>query len=84
MFIDGHFAHEGSFHAFDRLRRMERGVARPDRTVAVMDHYAPTGDRTGGGFDPEIRNMMTLLRRNAGDNGSVCSGSMRPSRGSSM
>jgi len=81
LFIDRHFAHEGSFHAFDRLRRMGRGVARPDRTVAVMDHYAPTGDRAGGSPDPEIRNMMTLLRRNAEDNGIRLFGLDAPEQG---
>jgi len=81
LFIDRHFAHEGSFHAFDRLRRMGRTVARPDRTVAVMDHYAPTGDRSVGSPDPEIRNMMALLRRNAGDNDVTLFGLDTPEQG---
>ncbi len=81
LFIDRHFAHEGSFHAFDRLRRMDRAVARPDRTVAVMDHYAPTGDRDSGGPDPEIRNMMALLRRNADANGIRLFGLDAPEQG---
>ena len=42
LWIDRHYLHEGSFHAFDVLGRRGLGVARPELNVAVADHYVPT------------------------------------------
>ena len=35
LYIDRHFAHEGSFHAFEKLSERRLAVRRPDRTFAV-------------------------------------------------
>src|SRR5690606_13216708 len=45
LWIDRHFLHEGSFHAFDQLRTRGARVARPDLAFGVADHYVPTRAR---------------------------------------
>src|SRR5213082_3088964 len=43
IYIDLHLVHEvTSPQAFDGLRLAERGVRRPDRTLATADHNVPT------------------------------------------
>ncbi len=64
LWVDRHFVHEGSFHAFDRLAQRESPVARPDLTFAVADHYVPTRNRSDGIADPEIRSVVDRLYRN--------------------
>ncbi|MBB4287898.1 3-isopropylmalate dehydratase large subunit [Roseospira goensis] len=70
LWIDRHFVHEGSFHAFDQLRDRALSVSRPDLTFGIADHYAPTlpGDRSTIG-DPRIRSMVTQLADNTGRHG---------------
>ena len=65
LYVDRHLVHEGSFHAFEMLRRAGRRVRRPDLTVAVADHYVPTGPPGGGIAEPEIRGKVDELGRNA-------------------
>jgi 3-isopropylmalate/(R)-2-methylmalate dehydratase large subunit len=46
LWVDRHYVHEGSFHAFSRLGERGVPVAEPGLTFAVADHYVPTrGDR---------------------------------------
>ncbi len=62
LFIDRHFIHEGSFHAFDKLAAADHKVHRPQLTFAVADHYAPSrGDEEQA---PEIAEMITRLSTN--------------------
>jgi len=64
LWVDRHYVHEGSFHAFDKLA--ERGVkaAEPGLTFAVADHYVPTrGSRTNIAV-PEIARMVRQLEEN--------------------
>ena len=42
LWVDRHYVHEGSFHAFSRLAERGAAVAEPDLTFAVADHYVPT------------------------------------------
>jgi 3-isopropylmalate/(R)-2-methylmalate dehydratase large subunit len=42
LFIDRHMLHEGSFHAFARLREKNLPVAHPELCLATADHYVPT------------------------------------------
>ena len=45
LYVDLHLVHEvTSPQAFDGLRLAGRGVRRPERTVATMDHNVPTTD----------------------------------------
>ncbi len=64
LWIDRHFVHEGSHHAFGKLAQRQLGVARPDLTFGVADHYVPTRDRDRPIADPAIREMVGRLERN--------------------
>ncbi len=70
IYVDRNFVHEGPFYAFDKLRLAKRAMRRPLKQIAISDHYLPTLNRAGGlaGIkDPEIRNMVEQLQRNARD-----------------
>ncbi|HYC04494.1 MAG TPA: 3-isopropylmalate dehydratase large subunit [Azospirillaceae bacterium] len=69
LYIDRHFAHEGSFHAFEKLRASGRRVIAPGQTFGVADHYVPTRDRARPIPNPEIANMVDMLGRNTAENG---------------
>lgn len=62
--IDRHFVHEGSHHAFAKAREKGRGLAAPERTFGIADHYVPTRDRAAGIADPTIRRMVETLQAN--------------------
>ena len=64
LWVDRHFVHEGSHHAFRQLEAKGRGVAEPGLTFGVADHYAPTRGRPRIA-DPEIAGMVDRLRGNA-------------------
>lgn len=64
LFIDRHLLHEGSFHAFDKLKARGAGVARPDLTFGIEDHYVPTRTRDLSMIDPAIARMISQLRDN--------------------
>jgi 3-isopropylmalate/(R)-2-methylmalate dehydratase large subunit len=61
LYIDRHLLHEGSTHAFSRLRQAGRRIRRPDLAFATADHYVPTTAREAGIPDPEIRSMIDSL-----------------------
>jgi len=42
LFIDRHFCHELSFHAYNMLHARDMSVRRPQQTFAIPDHYTPT------------------------------------------
>jgi 3-isopropylmalate/(R)-2-methylmalate dehydratase large subunit len=63
LWIDRHFVHEGSFHAFGMLDHAGRHVRRPDLTFGVTDHYVPSHARTRPMADPEVVEMLARLRR---------------------
>ena len=69
LWIDRHFVHEGSFHAFDMLNQAGRSLARPDLTFAVADHYVPSHARNLPIRDPEVAGMVRTLRANAARHG---------------
>lgn len=66
LFVDRHYVHEGSHHAFDKLRSSDRRVRRPELTFGVADHYVPT---RGAVKDPAIATMIERLDRNSADHG---------------
>ena len=66
LWINRHFVHEGSFHAFGILDHAGRPVARPDLTFGVADHYVPSHARHLPIADPEVAGMVRQLRDNAG------------------
>jgi 3-isopropylmalate/(R)-2-methylmalate dehydratase large subunit len=66
LYIDRHLIHEvTSPQAFEGLRAAGRKVRRPDLTLAVADHNVPTKDRAGGITDPESREQIETLAKNA-------------------
>jgi 3-isopropylmalate/(R)-2-methylmalate dehydratase large subunit len=66
LYIDRHLVHEvTSPQAFEGLRLAGRKVHAPDKTLAVVDHNVPTTDRSKGIDDPESRNQVETLARNA-------------------
>jgi 3-isopropylmalate/(R)-2-methylmalate dehydratase large subunit len=80
LWVDRHFVHEGSFHAFNKLKERGARVARPDLTFGVADHYVPTR-RSGQTMDPAIQNMVDQLERNTGENGVTLFGLDDPRQG---
>jgi len=70
LYIDRHLVHEvTSPQAFEGLRVTGRKVRRPQTTLAVADHNVPTVDRAKGIEDPESREQIATLERNAKDFG---------------
>jgi 3-isopropylmalate/(R)-2-methylmalate dehydratase large subunit len=80
LWVDRHFVHEGSFHAFNKLKERAARVARPDLTFGIADHYVPTR-RTGRIVDPAIQNMLDQLERNTSENGVTLFGLNDPRQG---
>lgn len=64
LWVDRHLVHEGSHHAFAKIDGRTLPVAEPSLTFAVVDHYAPTRDRSTRA-DPQIRRMISTLQTNA-------------------
>jgi len=64
LWVDRHYVHEGSFHAFSRLAERSVTVAEPGLTFGVADHYVPTrGSRTQIA-DPELSRMVRQVEEN--------------------
>jgi 3-isopropylmalate/(R)-2-methylmalate dehydratase large subunit len=64
LWVDRHYVHEGSFHAFSRLAERRAAVAEPDLTFAVADHYVPTRGSRNNIANPEIARMVRQLEDN--------------------
>ena len=64
LYVDRHLLHDGSFHAFEALRRAGRKVRRPDAAFATPDHYVPTRGRENIEH-PELREKVETLAANA-------------------
>ena len=65
LYIDLHLVHEvTSPHAFSGLRLARRGVRRPDRTFATVDHNVPTTARHLPIADVLARAQVDALRTN--------------------
>ncbi|HEV2650565.1 MAG TPA: 3-isopropylmalate dehydratase large subunit [Rhizomicrobium sp.] len=66
LYVDRHLVHEvTSPQAFEGLRNAGRKPRRPDLALAVADHNVPTKDRDQGIVDPESREQIETLERNA-------------------
>ncbi|WP_413616095.1 3-isopropylmalate dehydratase large subunit [Halomonas cupida] len=63
LWVDRHFVHEGSFHAFDKLDSSGREIAHPELTFGIADHYVPS-NLAGLEDDPEVAGMIRLLDEN--------------------
>src|SRR5712672_885236 len=70
LYIDRHLVHEvTSPQAFEGLRLANRKIRHPELTLAVADHNVPTKDRDKGITDPESREQVEALEKNARDFG---------------
>ncbi|OYU47716.1 MAG: 3-isopropylmalate dehydratase large subunit [Rhizobiales bacterium PAR1] len=68
LWVDRHFVHEGSHHAFRNLDARGEKLAEPGLTFGVADHYVPTRGRPAIP-DDEIAGMVDRLSANAGKHG---------------
>jgi 3-isopropylmalate/(R)-2-methylmalate dehydratase large subunit len=67
LWVDRHYVHEGSFHAFSQMKERGRRVAEPGLTFGVADHYVPTHGRDQAIANPEIAAMVRNLEANASE-----------------
>ncbi|WP_412031233.1 3-isopropylmalate dehydratase large subunit [Halomonas sp. LR3S48] len=82
LWIDRHFVHEGSFHAFNKLRERSLSVARPDLTFGIADHYVPTLTRRLDAIgDTKVRGMIEQLADNTHEHGITLFGLDDPRQG---
>ena len=65
LWVDRHYVHEGSFHAFSRLAERGAAVAEPGLTFGVADHYVPTRAPRDTIGNPEIARMVRQMDENA-------------------
>src|SRR5215468_3550717 len=69
LWIDRHYVHEGSFHAFGKLAERGANVAEPTLTFGVADHYVPTRGSRWSIANPEIARMVRQLEENCAKHG---------------
>jgi 3-isopropylmalate/(R)-2-methylmalate dehydratase large subunit len=81
LWVDRHFVHEGSFHAFSRLLERGASVAEPRLNFAVADHYVPTRSSRRDIADPEIARMVRQLEENTARHGITLFGLGDPRQG---
>ncbi|HEY7231337.1 MAG TPA: 3-isopropylmalate dehydratase large subunit [Pseudolabrys sp.] len=81
LWVDRHYVHEGSFHAFSQMKTRGRAVAEPQLTFGVADHYVPTRGRGQGIANPEIAAMVQNLEANATENHITLFGLRDPRQG---
>jgi 3-isopropylmalate/(R)-2-methylmalate dehydratase large subunit len=67
LWVDRHYVHEGSFHAFTQMQERGGSLAEPALTYGIADHYVPTRGR-GPLDDPKITEMVRTLETNAAAN----------------
>ncbi|MCC7273477.1 MAG: 3-isopropylmalate dehydratase large subunit, partial [Alphaproteobacteria bacterium] len=81
LYVDRHLLHDGSFHAFDGLKKEGRKVRSPEAAIATPDHYVPTTGQTQGIPNPVFRNLVDSLVANTTESGIVHFGMNDPRQG---
>jgi 3-isopropylmalate/(R)-2-methylmalate dehydratase large subunit len=81
LWVDRHYVHEGSFHAFTQLQERDGTLAEPALTFGIADHYVPTRGRAQGIADPHIAAMVRTLETNAAAGGIKLFGVNDPRQG---
>lgn len=79
LWVDRHYVHEGSHHAFAKLAARGLAVSEPALTVGVADHYVPT--RRGAATEPSVARMIATLSDNAARHGVALLGLDDPRQG---
>jgi 3-isopropylmalate/(R)-2-methylmalate dehydratase large subunit len=69
LWVDRHYVHEGSFHAFAKLAERDAAVAEPGLTFGVADHYVPTRGSRREIANPEIARMVRQVEENTAKHG---------------
>jgi len=65
LYVDRHYVHDGSIHAFEDLAARGLKVRRPALTFGTPDHYVPTTSRSAADAPTaEIRFMVENFDRN--------------------
>ena len=64
LWVDRHYVHEGSFHAFSKLAERGAKVAEPGLTFGVADHYVPTRGSRKDIANPELARMVRQVEEN--------------------
>ena len=81
LWVDRHYVHEGSFHAFNRLAERGVKVAEPGLTYGVADHYVPTRGSRSNIAVPEIARMVRQVEENTAKHGLKLFGLEDPRQG---
>jgi 3-isopropylmalate/(R)-2-methylmalate dehydratase large subunit len=69
LWVDRHYVHEGSFHAFGKLAERGVPVAEPGLTFGVADHYVPTRGSRRDIASPELARMVRQVEENTAKHG---------------
>src|SRR5580692_11573981 len=69
LWVDRHYVHEGSFHAFAKLAERGIKVAEPGLTFGVADHYVPTRGSRQNIANPELARMVRQVEDNTARHG---------------
>ncbi len=69
LWVDRHYVHEGSFHAFAKLTERGAKVAQPGLTFGVADHYVPTRGSRRQIANPELARMVRQVEQNTAKHG---------------
>ena len=69
LWVDRHYVHEGSFHAFSKLAERGVPVAEPGLTFGVADHYVPTRGSRQNIANPELARMVRQVEENTARHG---------------
>ena len=81
LWVDRHYVHEGSFHAFGKLAERGAKVAEPELTFGVADHYVPTRGPRDTIANPELRRMVRQIEDNTAKHGIQLFGLNDPRQG---
>lgn len=81
LWVDRHLAHEGSFHAFNKLAERGLSVRHPECTIAIADHYVPTTSRSLIAVQTKVRNVIEQLINNTRHHGITLIGLDDPRQG---
>lgn len=81
LWVDRHYLHEGSHHAFGRIKQSQLPVAEPSLTFGFADHYAPTDRRARPIADPNTERMVSTLEANTREHDIALFGLTDPRQG---
>lgn len=79
LWVDRHFVHEGSHHAFAKLAERGLPVSHPELTFGLADHYVPT--RSGAVPSQDVARMIRTLVENTNHHGISLFGPGDPRQG---